>query len=238
MFKQPRVPEYRESDGAAKHLRALTLFLKDFCQDVWMASRNTDKGLSGISYPVTSVNKKTGDVTLNAADVGARANNWMPTAAQVGALASGGTAANATKFNGKTWAQMLTTVYPVGAIYLSISSTSPASLFGGSWEQLKDRFLLGTGSTYSNGATGGEAAHTLTEAEMPKHRHVGIYANGDTKYEFPYGAANQSVSSNLAAYTSGGKGGAHHWITAYTGGGSAHNNLPPYLVVYMWKRVS
>ena len=41
MFKQPRVPEYRENEGAAKHLKALTLFLKDFCQDVWTASRLT-----------------------------------------------------------------------------------------------------------------------------------------------------------------------------------------------------
>lgn len=85
MFKQPRVPEYRENEGAAKHLKALTLFLKDFCQDVWTACRLTDKGLSGISYPVTSVNKKTGDVMLNASDVGARADSWMPTAEQVGA---------------------------------------------------------------------------------------------------------------------------------------------------------
>lgn len=84
-FKQPRVPEYRENEGVAKHLRALTLFLKDFCQDVWTACRLTDKGLDGIKYPVTSVNKKTGDVVLSASDVGARSSSWMPTAAQVGA---------------------------------------------------------------------------------------------------------------------------------------------------------
>lgn len=128
MFKQPRVPEYRENEGVAKHLRALTLFLKDFCQDVWTASRNTDNGLAGISYPVTSVNKKTGDVMLSAEDVGARSSDWMPTAkdvgaraedwmptakevgarpddwmpsaADVGALAGGGTAVNSSKLGG------------------------------------------------------------------------------------------------------------------------------------------
>ena len=59
--------------------------------------------------------------------------------------------------------------YPVGAIYISTISTSPASLFGGTWEQLKDRFLLGAGDTYAAGATGGEAAHALTVNEMPPH---------------------------------------------------------------------
>lgn len=238
MFKQPRVPEYRENEGAAKHLRALTLFLKDFCQDVWVASRNTDKGLSGISYPVTSVNKMTGDVTLTAADVGARADNWMPTAAQVGALASGGTAANASKLGGKTWANLMLEIYPVGSIYMSVSSTSPASLFGGTWTALEGRFLIGANSTYSAGSTGGAATRTLTEAQMPKHRHTGLYANGDYNYEFPYGAANQSVSSKLGPYTTGGSGGAHHWVTGYTGSGSAFDTIPPYLAVYMWKRVS
>lgn len=70
-MKQPRVPEYREADGVQRHLKALTLFLKDFCMEVWTADRNTEKGLSGIKYPVTSVNQKTGDVTLGAKDVGA-----------------------------------------------------------------------------------------------------------------------------------------------------------------------
>lgn len=50
--------------------------------------------------------------------------------------------------------------YPVGAIYMSVNSTSPASIFGGSWTQLQNRFLLGAGSSYSNGATGGSATHT------------------------------------------------------------------------------
>ena len=61
--------------------------------------------------------------------------------------------------------------YPVGSIYMSVNSTSPASLFGGTWEQLKDRFLLGAGDTYTNGSTGGESTHTLTVDEMPSHTH-------------------------------------------------------------------
>ena len=55
-------------------------------------------------------------------------------------------------------------LYPVGAIYISTSSTSPASIFGGTWESLKDRVLIGAGNTYSSGATGGAANHTHTSA--------------------------------------------------------------------------
>lgn len=74
---------------------------------------------------------------------------------------------------------MLNAVYPVGSIYMSVNSTSPSSLFGGTWVQLKDRFLLGAGDTYSNGATGGAATHTLTAAEMPGHTHtVGAHSHG------------------------------------------------------------
>lgn len=61
--------------------------------------------------------------------------------------------------------------YPVGSIYMSVNSTSPASLFGGTWQQIKDRFLMCAGSTYKAGGTGGEASHTLTVKEMPSHSH-------------------------------------------------------------------
>lgn len=59
--------------------------------------------------------------------------------------------------------------YPVGAIYISTVSTSPASLFGGTWEQIRGRFLLAADDTYTAGSSGGEAAHALTVNEMPPH---------------------------------------------------------------------
>ena len=58
-------------------------------------------------------------------------------------------------------------VYPVGSIYMSVNSTNPSALFGGTWVQLKDKFLLGAGDSYAAGATGGEAAHLLTNDELP-----------------------------------------------------------------------
>lgn len=229
-FKQPRVPEYRERDGADGYIRSLVLFLKDFCMDVWTANNQRSGEISDAvkGYPVTSVCGKTGDVTLTAGDVGALEQN--------------GTAVNASKLGGKTMAQLLLTVYPVGSIYLSVNSTSPASLFGGTWEQLKDRFLLGAGSAYAAGSTGGEAAHTLSINEIPSHAgHLygnagGVNGKGDAK-----GAWLKEININSSLTTSYGwnyKNNEYYPVNRSLGGGAAHNNMPPYLAVYMWKRVS
>ena len=118
-------------------------------------------------------------------------------------------------------------IYPVGSIYISINSTSPASLFGGTWEQLKDRFLLSAGDSYTAGSTGGAASVTLTVEQIPAHNH-------QINYNVVY---RQSVSSG---------GGVRNVVASGTdslntddkGSGKSHNNMPPYLTVYMWKRIS
>lgn len=115
--------------------------------------------------------------------------------------------------------------YPVGAIYLSVNSTSPATLFGGTWEQLENRFLLGAGSDYTAGATGGEAVHTLTIDEMPSHNHG-----------FKRTTSATASGSTWARISS--TGDAVDDLITNTGGGQAHNNMPPYLAVYMWKRTA
>ena len=123
---------------------------------------------------------------------------------------------------------VLEKTYPVGSIYMSVSDTSPATLFGGTWEQIKDTFLLSAGDTYTSGDTGGEATHTLTIDELPSHSHgihqkapFTIQTNGGTDF----GALYDSTVTNDSYITN-------------TGGGEAHNNMPPYLVVYMWKRTA
>lgn len=117
-------------------------------------------------------------------------------------------------------------VYPVGSIYMSVNSTSPASLFGGTWQRIQDSFLLAAGTTYAAGATGGEAAHTLTEAELATHRHAAIFQTSGSGDFFTIAGASQTSDAGIYAY-----GG-------YAGGGQAHNNMPPYLAVYMWKRTA
>ena len=137
--------------------------------------------------------------------------------------------------------ELMLTMYPVDSIYMSTSSTSPAELFGGTWTQLKDRFLLGAGSSYSNGATGGAATHTLIIDEMPPHRH----SFKDGSHTFLWGDGVGTVNINgTQAVAAAASGNSLYTIqgawasTNATGGGWAHNNMPPYLVVYMWKRTA
>ena len=120
---------------------------------------------------------------------------------------------------------MWSKIYPIGSIYISAVSTSPSTLFGGSWERIKDTFLLAAGDKYSAGAKGGEATHKLTVSEMPSH------------YHNSQGWARLSGGSNgnQALLADGIDTNLH---TLSTGGGQAHNNMPPYLAVYVWKRTA
>ena len=124
-------------------------------------------------------------------------------------------------------------LYPVGAIYLSVSSASPAGLFGGDWTQITDRFLLACGAAYTAGATGGEAAHALTTDEMPAHSHSFNGQNLVATSSNPDGMITIVSSSGTTSVKYAG-----NWSTTSAGTGAAHNNLPPYLAVYVWKRVA
>lgn len=129
-------------------------------------------------------------------------------------------------------------IYPIGAIYLSTSAVNPKNIFGGVWEQLKDRFLLGAGNTYINGDTGGEATHTLTVNEMPSHRHsLRVVKDNETNSHGYFPKGNNSQGNNNGWADAIDTDNANNAL-GYTGGNQAHNNMPPYLVVYMWKRVS
>lgn len=110
--------------------------------------------------------------------------------------------------------------YPVGSIYMSVNSADPSTLFGGTWERIKDVFLLAASDTYAAGSTGGEATHVLTVNEMPSHAH------------------SAAVAANSVPGGYDRPGGAKSGSTSYAGGGQAHNNMPPYLAVYVWKRVA
>ena len=125
-------------------------------------------------------------------------------------------------------------IYPVGSIYMSISSTSPATLFGGTWSAIYNMFLLGAGSSYGVGATGGAATHTLTIAEMPNHEHAIADLLGQLIASSYQGTTN-NYRAGIAPNT-----GNSNWpyYIAKTGGGGAHNNMPPYYAVYMWRRTA
>lgn len=155
---------------------------------------------------------------------------------------------NADKLDGRTLADIMLEIYPVGAVYISVNSTSPASLFGGTWESISGRFLLGADSTYTAGSTGGETTHKLTRNELPNYKIgdlamivPGFHANWNNGGIEATNLGNASstkpgiASANNNTITSDIQYG--YRINSY-GGGGAHNNMPPYIAVYMWKRVS
>ena len=158
------------------------------------------------------------------------------------------------------YAPMLDTlkkVYPVGSIYMSTVSTNPATLFGfGTWEAMPaGRVLLAQGksswgTTYNAGSTGGEATHQLTVGELPAHNHTAstnttgnhthqfqLYGpNGDTNLNFP-SDYDTNYARNKGTTLSAGNH-SHTININNTGSSQSHNNMQPYLTVYMWKRVS
>ena len=188
-------------------------------------------------------------------------NNYAPTKTGGGASGTWGisisgnaaSATNADTVDGYHASDLLSKIYPVGSIYMSMSATNPHDLFGvGTWKRISQgRMLLGADdSTYKAGATGGEATHTLTAAEMPAHSH-GISTSGDHSHYF-YGSdnnngpltegdgldteANLHYTKNVRFTTS--SAGAHTHTISNSGGGAAHNNMPPYLVCYIWQRTA
>lgn len=124
--------------------------------------------------------------------------------------------------------------WPIGSIYITVSNTNPESLFGGTWERISERFLLGASSSYPAGSTGGESAHTLTQSELPNYS-LSV-ANGSNVIRSKTGS---SADAYVQTQSSG--WGIPNWesktVTVASGGsGKAHNNMPPYLSVWIWKR--
>ena len=171
---------------------------------------------------------------------------------------------------------VLDTYYPVGSIYISVNSTSPEKLFGGTWTKINGRFLLGTGTpsdntdnyfgalngTYSAGVSskGGQAYHTLTSSESGQknlgtittgnesqsHTHTittggYTYPNGSSPGAFSTATSDSTLTKDTYGYTYMTSESANHTHSFSIGGqnaSSAHNNMPPYFAVNMWKRTA
>ena len=144
---------------------------------------------------------------------------------------------------------VLDNVYPVGSIYMNVNSTNPGTLFGGTWEQIQGRFLLGMSSSYPAGSQGGEEEHTLTSGELPLHAH-GIIEASNASFVYPSSRTSSATSStgNYALLLNNTGNG---YVTEQQAGvgrlvasdnienrGQAHNNMPPYLSIYIWKRIA
>lgn len=148
---------------------------------------------------------------------------------------------------------VLDAIYPVGSIYMNINDINPAIIFGGEWERIQARFLIGTGTLNTQNSTnfygdtpnpftiwanetGGENLTTLTVNQMPSHDHstsnfFGGYPRMDVREQ-----ANQ-FSGLLKSLNPETRETLTNAVD-YAGGNQAHNNMPPYLAVYIWKRIS
>lgn len=141
--------------------------------------------------------------------------------------------------NGNIEPARLLDMYPVGSYYITESSTTPASLFGGSWVRVSNYFLYGAASQSAVGQKGGEADHVLTIDEMPNHAHK--------PHGYTWITARGGNTGNLQVTHSSGRNALgiefmqdydQNRYTSYTGGGAAHNNLPPYRRVNLWRRIA
>ena len=146
------------------------------------------------------------------------------------------------------------TIYPVGSIYITTDTVDPAVRFGGTWAQLKQKFLIAADDdnvSYVNGATGGAfsrdytpsgsvGGHTLTTSEIPSHNHSLNLAtfHTDSIADSGGGGIEVNVVTDATAGNSGnaGSGGSHNH--GFTGSQATINTTPPYLAVYMWKRIA
>jgi microcystin-dependent protein len=109
-------------------------------------------------------------------------------------------------------------------VYISYSHVSPAELFGGTWVRIENAFLWGVDENGQIGLTSGEKEVTLTVDQIPAHTHGSVYSG------------NVSGTKTHGWLASGGSNMAYGTVSA--GGGAAHNNMPPYIQVSIWRRTA
>lgn len=124
--------------------------------------------------------------------------------------------------------------HPVGSLYISENATSPAELYGGTWERIEGKFIMGASDSYPAGSTGGSATHTQTDAEMPSHFHgYGNQYSGDAHF-----AQWQFYIPDVVQITDA-EGKNCAWaVTARSGNGKPMDILNPYYSTYIWRRVA
>lgn len=129
-------------------------------------------------------------------------------------------------------------MHPKGALFGSGDPTSPAELYGGTWERIEGKFIMGASDSYPAGSTGGEAKHTLTEDELPRIRDR---LNGFAVYNANAGGTSGVITLSEEAGQSNvqlGDGTKYATLIMSLGDSQPHNNMPPYYSAYIWRRVA
>ena len=225
---------------ADDHLRLIKATLKATFPSVTGAIEATHTAINTkVAEPVSAITSDGTDPSLATGITAAQlktligvVESAITTDGSTPSLSSGITAAEVRTLIGAAEAATtatLSSVYPVGSIYTSVAGTNPSTFFGGQWNPYgQGKVMIGVDSTDTDfdtvGNTGGAKTHTLTTDEIPSHTHE------FTAFQTTSGSNNRTGGGALSASASG--------TTVATGGGQAHNNLQPYVVVYMWQRVA
>lgn len=216
--------------------------------NVGVTAGTTNIALKGSNIPVSASDSRTIAAAIPVA------SSTTPAALGTAAVGTGTTWARAdhvhamptiSQVSAASPTPLVDLIYPVGSIYLSTNSVSPETFLGGEWNPIQGRFLLGVGANEENttdywgstaynqvncpaGEMGGEAWHTLTVNEMPSHTHnITRYTASGSSTGNALDTAVNVKRTNDAAYGA-----------LAAGGGQKHNNMPPYLAVYMWERTA
>ena len=135
-------------------------------------------------------------------------------------------------------AKILSVIYPVGAVYITYDNNNPGNFLGGTWEQFgQGRTLIGEGTgndgstsmTFTANNTGGEYKHKLTVDEMPSHSHKLYARGGQTAQASSPFADNKPILQGSNSYG---------FDVSKAGGDGYHNNIPPYITVFFWRRTA
>lgn len=133
--------------------------------------------------------------------------------------------------NGSSWVSLLNSLYPIGAVYISYTNTSPASFAGGTWSTITGRFPYFNSGT----STGGSNTHTMTTEELVQHSHFIHYewsTGGTTAQKAPWGISlrNTSNSNQLVHDPTNG--------IQYSGESKPFSIMPAYQTFYAWRRTA
>lgn len=123
--------------------------------------------------------------------------------------------------------------HPVGSLYISENATSPAELYGGTWERIEGRFIMGASDTYPEGSTGGSATKTIARTNLPNES-IGVetlHSRGSEGSTFDVVSISYEQSDGSGEFSRTGQ-------TYPLGNGTPLNILPPYYSMYIWRRVA